>query len=213
MDTSKANIGFYKIIEKRRTVRNFQEKPVEREKLIRILQAGMKAPSNNHLREWHFIFLRDLAKRREIFKLGNAFSRAPDRKFLDETLSKITNPYQRQIYAYSVPIQEQIFLSAPELLVVCFRMERSLSTCQTLFELNNFASIWLAVENILLAMAAEGLFGVTMVPFNTSTLKQLLNLPEDYEIATFIPMGYPKREPPLNQVKIDIEERIHINAW
>ncbi|MEW6585473.1 MAG: nitroreductase family protein [Nitrospirota bacterium] len=79
-----------------------------------------------------------------------------------------------------------MLLTAPEILIVYFRMEKPLSECDTLFELNNFASVWLVVENILLAMAAEGLYGVTMIPFRTGRLKKLLGIPDDYEIATFI---------------------------
>jgi nitroreductase len=194
-------------------VRNFEDKPVERQKLQRILEAGLRAPSHNHMREWHFVFLKELAKRRAVLELGDAFSRAPERKFLDETLSKITNPYQREVYSYSVPLQERMLLTAPEVLVVCFRMERPLSEYQTLFELNNFASAWLAIENILLAMAAEELYGVTMVPLRTAGVKKLLGMPDDYEIATFIPMGYPKKEPPIKQIKINLEERVHFDRW
>lgn len=62
-------------------------------------------------------------------------------------------------------------------------------------------------------MAAEGLYGVTIVPFRTSKVKRLLGIPDDYEIATFIPLGYPKKEPEINQIKINLEERIHIDAW
>ena len=188
------NQDFYEVVRKRRTVRNFQDKPVEQEKLHRILEAGLRAPTYNHMREWHFVFLKDLDKRQAVLELGDAFSCTPDRKFLDETLSKITNPYQREVYSCSVPLQERMLLTAPEILIVCFRMEKLLSECETLFELNNFASVWLVVENILLAMAAEGLYGVTMVPFRTSGVKKLLGIPEDYEIATFIPMGYPKKK-------------------
>jgi nitroreductase len=204
---------FYQVIDKRRTVRNFEDKPVEQEKLNRILKAGMKAPSHNHMREWHFVFLKDPAKRQTVLELGDAFSRTPDRKFLDETLGKITNHYQREVYSYSVPLQERMLLTAPEILIVCFRMAKPLSECETLFELNNFASVWLVVENILLAMAAEGLYGVTMVPFRTAGLKKLLGIPGDYEIATFIPIGYPKKELSIKQVEINLEERIHINKW
>jgi len=204
---------FYLVIDKRRTVRNFEDTPVEQEKLYRILEAGMKAPSYNHMREWHFIFLKDPAKRQAVLELGDAFSRTPDRKFLDETLGKITNPYQREVYSYSVPLQERMLLTAPEILIVCFRMVKPLSECKTLFELNNFASVWLVIENILLAMAAEGLYGVTMVPFRIAGLKKLLDIPDDYEVATFIPIGYPKTEPPVRQVKVNLEERIHINEW
>lgn len=204
---------FYAIIDKRRTIRTFEDRPIEQEKLQRVLAAGMKAPSYNHLREWHFIFLRDPAKRQAVLDLGDAFSRAPERKFLDETLSKISDPYAREVYSYSVPLQERMLLTAPELLVVCFRMANKLCECETLFELNCLASAWLAVENILLAMAAEGLYGVTMVPFKTGGLKKLLGIPEDYEVATFLPIGYPKKEPAMRQIKIKIEDRIHINGW
>jgi nitroreductase len=210
---TKTDQDFYAVVRKRRTVRGFQVKPIEQEKLHRVLEAGVRAPTHNHMREWHFVFLKDHDKRQAVLELEEAFSRAPDQKFLDETLSKITNPYQREIYSYSVPLQERMLLTAPEILIVCFRMEKPFSECETLFELNNFASAWLVVENILLAMAAEGLYGVTMVPFRTSRVKRLLGIPDDYEIATFITLGYPKKEPIIRQIKINMEERIHIDEW
>jgi nitroreductase len=205
--------NFYEVVEKRRSVRNFQEKPVESDKLHRILNAGLKAPTNNHLREWHFIFLRDMAKRKAVIELGDAFSRTPDKNFLNETLSKIADPYQRGLYSYSVPLQEKILLTAPELLIVCFRMQKPLAECKTLFELNNMASVWLVIENMLLAMAAEDLFGVTMVPFITGGIKMVLGIPDDYEVAAFIPIGYPKKEPKIKQLRVELEERIHIDRW
>ena len=205
--------SFYQVAEKRRTVRKFQDRQVEIEKLHRILEAGLRAPSYNHMREWHFIFLKDPQRRKEVLELGGAFSRTPDKKFLNETLARITEPYQREVYSYSVPMQERILLTVPEVLIVCFRMEKKLSEYKTLFELNNLASVWLLVENILLAMAAEGLFGVTMVPFMTSGIKKLLDTPDDFEIATFIPLGYPDKEPSIKQIQIDLKERIHIDKW
>jgi hypothetical protein len=35
----------------------------------------------------------------------------------------------------------------------------------------------------------------------------------DYEVATFIPLGYPKKEPRVRQIKVNLEERIHIDIW
>jgi nitroreductase len=205
--------NFYQVVKRRRSVRNFQDEPIEKEKLMRVLKAGLTAPTNDHMREWHYVLLRDPQKRAAILELEEAFSRTPDRKFLDETLSKIKNPFQRETYSYSVPLQERMLLTAPELLVVCFRMKKPLAECETLFELNNFASVWLVIENILLAMAAEGLYGVTMVPFKTAGVKALLGMPADYEVATFIPLGYPKKEPKIRQVKVDLADRIHVDTW
>lgn len=39
---------FYEVIEKRRSIREFEDRPISQEVLERILNAGLKAPSSNH---------------------------------------------------------------------------------------------------------------------------------------------------------------------
>ncbi len=48
---------FYEVIEKRRSIREFQDKPIARDVLERILNAGLKAPSSNHQRQWELLTL------------------------------------------------------------------------------------------------------------------------------------------------------------
>lgn len=43
------------IYEKRRSIRHYQEKAVEEDKIRRILEAGMQAPSAGNQRPWHFV--------------------------------------------------------------------------------------------------------------------------------------------------------------
>jgi len=207
------NDTFCSVLESRRTVRSFQDKGIEQDKIERIIECGLRAPTHNHLREWHFVFLKDIELRKQILEESGAFSRTPDKKFLNEALSKIDDQYQKELYSYSVPLQERILLSAPEVLLVCFKMEKKLSECASLFDLNNFASAWLVVENILLAMTAEGLYGVTMVPFKTERLKEIVGIPGNIEVATFIPFGYPEKEPTITQIKKEPKDVIHIDKW
>lgn len=194
-------------------MRCYQDRPVEQEKIDRVLECGLKAPTNNHLRDWHFVFLKSMELRKDILENSGAFSRTPDSKFLSDTLAKINIESQREVYSYSVPLQEKILLTAPEVLLVCFKMSKKISECTRLFDLNSFASAWLAVENILLTMAAEGLYGVTMVPFQTDKLKQIMGMPENIEVATFIPFGYPDKEPPITQVMKQLKDTVHIDKW
>ena len=49
---------FYKVINQRRTTREFLEKEVDFEVIKRILEAGNKAPAWDHNRNWQFIVLR-----------------------------------------------------------------------------------------------------------------------------------------------------------
>jgi len=59
-------MDFYEVVKKRRTVRDFQSKLVEEEKLMAVLAAGLKAPTHNHLREWEFILIKDPEQRRRV---------------------------------------------------------------------------------------------------------------------------------------------------
>ena len=203
-------MDFYEAVEKRKTVREFQSKPVEEEKLLRILAAGLKAPSHNHLREWEFIFIRDFEQRKRVVDLG-----VTAKDYSEKEVEKATKPiteWEKPAYLAALPVQRRMLMSSPELLIVCFRMRKTLKECKTLYELNNFASVWTCIENILLAMAAEGLYGVTFIPHQTVLLKEMLGIPDDYEVAVLIPIGYPQ-EYFVKQRPLSLREKILYSKW
>ena len=49
---------FYEVLKARHTVRRFTGEAIEDAVLHRILQAGLSAPSNDHLRQWEFVVIR-----------------------------------------------------------------------------------------------------------------------------------------------------------
>ena len=48
-------MDFYQVLEKRRTIRDFSNKEVTDEVLVKVLSAAFKAPTNDHLRQFEFI--------------------------------------------------------------------------------------------------------------------------------------------------------------
>lgn len=50
-------MDFYEVAQKRKTVREFLDKEVDFEAIKRILEAGNKAPTWNHNRNWNYIIL------------------------------------------------------------------------------------------------------------------------------------------------------------
>jgi len=203
-------LDFYEVVGKRRTVREFQSKPVEEEKILRVLDAGTKAPSHNHLREWEFILIKDFDQRKRVVDLG-----VTARDYVHAEVKEMTksmSDWEKEAYLKALPVQRRMLMSSPELLIVCFRMRKPFSQCATLYELNNFASVWTCIENILLAMAAEGLYGVTFIPRQTAALKKLLGIPEDYEVATMIPIGYPS-DYFVKQKPVSLREKVHYDKW
>jgi len=205
-------LDFYEVVKRRRSVREFQSKPVEEEKLLRVLEAGLKAPSHNHLREWEFILIRDVEQRKRVVGLGAKAENVTNQTKLEKATEGMADKMQKEMYLKALPIQKRMLMSSPELLVVCFRMKKALKECKTLYELNDFASVWACIENILLAMAAEGLYGVTYVPHETASLKEVLDMPQDYEVAAVIPIGYPT-DYFVKQKTMSLKEKMHYNKW
>jgi nitroreductase len=205
-------MDFYEAVNKRRSVREFQSRPVEKDKLHRVLEAGLKAPSNNHLRQWEFILVDDPERRIKVAELVAKAKNISNEMELEKALDRWADELQRKMYRKALPVQERMLVTAPELLVVCFRLRKPLSECETLYDLNDFASVWMCIENILLAMAVEGLYGVTSVPRDTASLKEVLGVPVGYEVAAVIPLGYPENYS-IDQKTVFLEEKLHHDKW
>ncbi len=204
---------FYDVINKRRTVRKFTSQPIEREKIIRILNTGIKAPSHNHLRTWEFILIPEKTIRFCIVESGEKLSDNNDVIELQKLFTGM-DPKASDMYIYAMNVQKKMIMSAPEVLIPIFENRTPISECTTIYELNSFASIWCVIENILLAMTNEGLGGVTYVPKNTISIKRILEVPEKYEIPAIIPFGYPdSTEKKIEQIENTVNEKIHINKF
>jgi len=127
-----------------------------------------------------------------------------------------TDEEQREMYIDAIPKQSSMLMEAGCLIIPCFRQQTELLQPESLSSLNAFASMWCCIENILVAAASEGIFGVTRIPFEEEreTIKRFLGVPEDYEIPCTIALGYPKTTTErTTQKEIRVDERIHANAW
>lgn len=202
---------FEEAVARRRTVREFQSRPVEEEKIRGVLRAGLAAPSNAHLKSWEFILLRDREARRTAVIDHLKARDMKDRAEIDRFLAAFEDETLKNVYRRTLPLQLTMMLEAPELLIVTYKM-KPLSECGRLFDLNPLASAWMCIENIMLAMAAEGLFGCTYTPYDAAALKAHLGIPSGREIAAVIPFGYPARMPEAWPGE-KLEARLHVDRW
>jgi nitroreductase len=204
-------MDLYEAIRRRRTVREFDDRPVDADKVERVLEAGLMAPSNGHQKFWEFILLKDLEERRTAVADALKARDLKDKVEIEKLVAGLSNEAVKEIYRRVLPVQLTMMLTAPEVLIVCYKM-KPLSEAKTLFNLNALASAWMCIENIVLAMAAEGLYGCTYTPYDAEALKSHLGVPQGYEIAAVIPFGYPASIPPPNE-KEPLEGRLHIDHW
>ncbi len=202
---------FYETVSRRRTVREFAPDPVPRESIRRAFTAGLQAPCNAHLKSWRLLLLRDKEKRAQAVGQGLKARDIKSREEIERFIAPFADEELKSVYRRSLPVQLTMMLESPELLVVCYGMKPP-AECRSLFDLNPLASVWMCIENVMLALAAEGLFGCTYTPYDGSGLKEFLGVPEGYEIAAVIPFGFPKKEL-KEQIPEKLDGRLSIDRW
>jgi nitroreductase len=208
-------MDLYNAIYKRRTIRDFIDKEVPMETIERILDAGMKAPTNDHMRNWEFVVISDKEERLRL--LDGMPARITGKK-IERVLDtwKMTDECQRAMYIDAIPKQFFMLYNASCLILPFFRQDAPLLKPDSLSALNGFASIWCCIENILLAAAAEGLYVALRIPFDKEAahIHEVLKNPDNYIMPCYLAIGYPSENAAWNpQKEYNIKEKIHINKW
>lgn len=197
---------FYEVIEKRRSIRQFEDKAIPLDVLERILTAGLKAPSSNHQRQWELLTLTD--------------------KTIIMALAQIIKPYPCRIAQPKTPQQEMFKIAYPRqrtmveeaacVILPYFRMKYDLKSAANDYGLMDYGAAWALVENILLAATTEGLGSVVHIPVKKEPeqIKTLMNIPDGYYLPTLIMLGYSVKDALVPaQVKATVENRVHWNKW
>ena len=63
---ARGNVSVMTAIKMRRSIRHYKDKPVEREKLKKVLEAGRLAPSAGNMQEWKFVVISDKNTREKL---------------------------------------------------------------------------------------------------------------------------------------------------
>ena len=205
---------FYEAINKRRTTREFLKREVDFDIIKRILEAGNKAPTWNHHRNWQYIILRTDEEKEYAFAEAKKIAD----KFDAERYLNMPRPYPitpgQKMYGYAMPKQFTMLKDAPYVIIPLFKSKQL--NGEYVSELNPFATIWCAIENIFLAATAEGLSCSMRIPLNREhdMVKAKLKVPPTYMIPVFIGIGYANPdEPQLEQCKPNLDSQIRFGKW
>lgn len=202
---------FYEAINNRKTVREFEDETIPTDIIEKIISAAFKAPTNDHLRDWHYIIVRDknvAAKLLDIIPQGIS-DEDMDLLIKDWNLS---DSLQQECYRNAVPKQYRMLFESSIIIIPLLKQKTDILHPDNISHLNGFASIWCSIENIFLAVTAEGYGCNLRVPLGNEGeyARDVLGFPNDYFMPCFIGIGKPKKDiSPVKQKKINVKDRIH----
>ena len=189
------------LIKTRRTIRVFNSRPVDKQIILKILEAARWAPSAHNRQPWRFVVIyKQEIKEKLANKLGDKLRADLTRDNLPKDFidAKVKNSIKR-------------FISAPVLVLACLTMkemdkypDEKRNQAEKVMAIQSVA---LALQNILLSAHALGL-GVCWrcAPlFAPEIVKEVLTLPDDWEPQAILEIGYYDNAPRAPDRK-EIEE-------
>lgn len=179
------------LIQSRRSIRQYQQKPVPKELLEQVVTAGIWAPSAMNEQPWRFAVVTNPAVRQTL----TAEAKTELKKFLQtEEAQKQYGDAVSRFMARAESAEDTIFYGAPVVIFVI----------QTKAGADHF-DCGLAAENMLLCAHGLGLGTVPVglaTPMNNSKIvRDKLNLKTDEKIVIAIALGYPDEAPEVHERK------------
>lgn len=190
---------YFDWINKRRTVRDFADKPVPREVIENILRAASTAPSGAHKQPWTFCVVSDPAIKSEIRK-------AAEKEEHESYINRMSEEWLNDIKPLQTNWQKPFLEVAPYLIVV---FKKAYDLMPDGRKRNNYyvnESVGLACGFLLTAIHHVGLVALTHTPSPMNFLMTLLKRPENERPFLLIPVGYPLTEtyvPKLDRKSIE----------
>lgn len=185
------SVDTFDAIQTRRSIRSFIEKPVEDEKLQRILKAVRMAPSWGNIQCWRLIVIRDSRTRKAISELTGSF----DKSF--RYVPK-TNPAKRGI------------VEAPVLIAVCADPSQFGPLQSKHYYM---VDIGIATQNLMLSARALGLGTVFVGVFDEEKVRRLLNVPSNVRVVGLFPLGYPRKAKDKGPSRKPLQEFVFHEKW
>ena len=170
-------MNFNKLASDRQSCRNYSSTPVEKEKIMKMIESAALSPSACNSQPWHFVVVEEknqVEKMPSLLQFGS--------------LNKFTN-------------------NVPAYIVICETKAKLLAaaTCDSQYYAQ--MDIGLTTAHLILSAQSQGLATCIMGAFKEDSLMQLLSIPTDAKIRLVLAVGYtqehtirPKSRKPLTNI-------------
>lgn len=195
-------------------VRDFQDRPVDRGVMARVLDTARFAPNGGNQQAWRIVLVEDPELRRglrDLYVRGwveyleqrtdgvQPWAPIGDRAAEAAAIQRATDRFSGEGTALDPGEFATHFDRVPAIVVILADLRLLAATDRDLgrYTLVGGASVYPFMWSILLAAREEGLAGVptTMTVVREPEMKALLHVPDEFAVAAVLAMGYPVARP------------------
>jgi nitroreductase len=181
----------FEAISTRRSIRKFQDRPVEEEKLKAVLEAVRLAPSWANRQCWRLVVVRDAAVRAKLSEWS----------YIEAFFAPL---------GYKINPAQKALAEAPVVIVACADPEKSGNLGEQPYYL---ADSGIAAQNLMLAAHAQGLGSVFVGVFDEEKIREQLEIPANIRIVGLFPLGYPREEKTEGPLRKPLTDIVFAGRW
>lgn len=185
---------FFSWIDKRRSVRDFSDRPIPAEVIENIIRSASTAPSGAHKQPWTFCIITDQ-------KIKQAIRTAAEKEEQENYNGRMSQEWVEALKPLQTDWQKGFLEIAPVLIIV-FKKAYDLLPDGRKF--NNYyvnESVGIACGFVLAAIHSAGLVALTHTPSPMNFLTAILKRPENERPFLLIPVGYPANDAHVPDLK------------
>ncbi len=175
---------FYEAMQRRRTFRDYSDRPVAREVIEYCLRAASTAPSGANLQPWHFVAVSDPAIKREI----RIAAEKEEKEFYEHRAPKA---WLEALAPIGTDSNKPFLKTAPWLIAVFaqpFRILPDGSRSPTYYAIE---SVGIATGMLVTAVHLCGLVALTHTPSPMGFLNKILDRPSHEKPFVLLVVGHP----------------------
>jgi len=194
--------AFYQLVNQRRTVREFSDRPIPEGVLEQCLLAAGTAPSGAHKQPWRFVVVRDPA-------IKKAIREAAEKEEHDNYDWRMSEAWKRDLEPLGTDEHKPFLEIAPALVVVMALKHGDAGPEAMHYYVQE--SVGIATGMLISAIHAAGLATLTHTPSPMGFLQKVLNRPSHERPFVLLPVGYPAegcQVPDLHRKNLD-----EISVW
>jgi iodotyrosine deiodinase len=175
---------FYESMRRRRTVRDFSDRPVPRDIIETALRAAGTAPSGANLQPWHFVVVSGAATKQRI----RIAAEAEEREFYEHRASE---EWLRALEPLGTDSSKPFLETAPYLVAVFVQKFGRLPDGRKVKHYYPVESTGLATGILITALHQAGLVCLTHTPSPMGFLNEILGRPSSERPFLLLVTGYP----------------------
>ena len=190
---------FYTEVNRRRTVREFSDRPVPRDIIETALMAANTAPSGANLQPWHFVAVSGAATKRKIREAAEI----EEREFYEH---RATPEWLAALEPIGTDSNKPFLETAPYLIAVFLQKFGVLEDGRKVKHYYPTESTGLATGILITALHLAGLVCLTHTPSPMKFLNEILGRPKSERPFLLLVTGYPADDaevPDINRKSLD----------